>query len=231
MNCTLRILTIEGVVMIVSFFLRFLFWAAVILAALVVVFMVGVRIVRRFVHFPIPAFSARVIDNPLRRRIQPPAEVVEWIGIQKGMVVLEIGPGPGTFTVEAARKTEEGVVCAVDIQLSIIQRLCWSLRKKNITNVALYVASAYDLPFLDKIFDRIFMIAVVAEIPDRNKALHEMHRVLKEDGLLAVGEFLPDPDYPRRKTVIQWCTNAGFELVNSYGGILHYVLTFRKSEQ
>ena len=44
-----------------------------------------------------------------------------------------------------------------------------------------------------------------------------------------IGEFLPDPDYPRRKTAIRWCKHAGFELVSEYGGALHYVLTFRKS--
>ena len=31
-----------------------------------------VRIVRRFYKFPIPEFLANLIDNPLRRRLQPP---------------------------------------------------------------------------------------------------------------------------------------------------------------
>ncbi len=72
-------------------------------------------------------------------------------------------------------------------------------------------------------------MAVLAEIPDRNKALLEIKRVLKDNGLLAIGEFLPDPDYPFRKTVIHWCKDAGFELVSEYGGVLHYVLTFKKA--
>jgi len=73
------------------------------------------------------------------------------------------------------------------------------------------------------------MIAVLAEIPDRKRALLEMKRVLRDDGLLAIGEFLLDPDYPRRRTVIDWCKDAGFELVNRYGGVIHYLLTFNKS--
>lgn len=73
------------------------------------------------------------------------------------------------------------------------------------------------------------MITVLAEIPDRKKALLEIRRVLKDNGLLAIGEFIFDPDYPRRKTVIKWCRDAGFEPFREYGGILHYVLVFNKS--
>lgn len=70
---------------------------------------------------------------------------------------------------------------------------------------------------------------MLAEIPDKKKALLEIKRVLKDGGLLAVGEFLPDLDYPRRKTVVHWCEDAGFKLAGRYGGTLHYVLTFKSS--
>ena len=189
-----------------------------------------IRLIRRFIHFPIPAFFTRFIDNPIRRRIQPPAKVVDWIGIQDGMHVLEIGPGPGTFTIEAAKRVgEKGKVSAIDIQPSVASKLNHRLQRDNITNVMAKVASAYELPFPNNTFDLVFMIAVLAEIPDKKKALVEIKRVLKHSGLLAIGEFLPDPDYPRRKTVTHWCQDAGFELVSRYGGFLHYVLTFKKS--
>ncbi|MEM3063274.1 MAG: dimethylmenaquinone methyltransferase, partial [Nitrososphaerota archaeon] len=77
--------------------------------------------------------------------------------------------------------------------------------------------------------DRVFMITVLGEISDKKKALIEIKRVLKDDGLLAIGELLFDPDYPRRKTVIGWCKDAEFKLIGSYGNIFHYLLTFKKS--
>ena len=40
--------------------------------------------------------------------------------------------------------------------------------------------------------------------------------VLEDDGLQAIGEFLPDPDYPRRKTVAAWCQESGFILTEQY---------------
>lgn len=207
-----------------------LLWAGLILIVLFIFFFVIIRIVRRFVHIPIPALVARVIDNPVRRRIQPPSKVLDWIDIQDGMDVLEVGPGPGTFTTEAAARVGKGKILAADIQPAVISALRRRIKKENITNVVPLVASAYELPFPNSALDRVFMIAVLAEIPDREKALREVNRILKDDGLLAIGEFLPDPDYPRRSTVICWCHDSGLELVRTHGGMLHYVLTFEKSQ-
>jgi ubiquinone/menaquinone biosynthesis C-methylase UbiE len=214
---------------VISTVFTVLLWIFIILIGWFIFVEVVIRIIRRFIHFPIPAFIARFIDNPIRRRIQPPAKVIEWIGIREGMNVLEIGPGPGTFTIETSKRVgEEGKVFAVDIQPTVISKLNSKLQREKIQNVVTKVASAYELPFPDKNFDRVFMIAVLAEIPDKKKALVEIKRVLKDDGLLAIGEFLPDPDYPRRKTVIRWCEDAGFKLDRENVGVLHYVLTFNK---
>jgi ubiquinone/menaquinone biosynthesis C-methylase UbiE len=214
---------------VISLILTILLWIVAILIGWFIFVQTVGRLVRGFIHFPIPSVATRFIDNPIRRRVQPPVQVVRWIGIQDGMQVLEIGPGPGTFTIEAAKRVgEKGKVFAIDIQPAVISRLGNRLQREKMVNVMTKVASAYELPFSDDAFDRVFMVAVLAEIPDKKKALLEIRRVLKYDGLLAIGEFLPDPDYPRRKTVVRWCKDAGFELAGEYGSVLHYVLTFRK---
>jgi len=188
------------------------------------------RLVRRYWHFPVPPIAARFLNSPLRRAIQPPEQVVGWMDIRPGLQVLELGPGPGTFTFEAAKLAgPDGHVYAVDIQPPMIARLEAELRRRGVSNVSPKVASAYELPMPDKSIDRAFLITVLCEIPDRQRALAEIKRVLKPDGLLAVGEFLFDPDYPRRRTVIAWCRQAGFELVSSHGSWLHYLLVFRQA--
>ncbi len=74
------------------------------------------------------------------------------------------------------------------------------------------------------------MVAVLGEIPDKQRALSEFKRVLKIEGLLAIGEFLPDPDYPLRKTVAAWCQESGFILTEEYGNLLHYLLLFKRQK-
>lgn len=189
-----------------------------------------IRIVRRFYQFPIPAFIVPYIDNPFRRRIQPPEKIIEWMDVKPGMILLEIGPGPGTFTFAAARKVgEAGRVFAIDIQDPIITLLNYKIEERDVSNIYAEQASAYELPYQDKYFDRVYMVTVLGEIPDKQRALAEFRRVLKDEGRLAVGEIILDPDYPGRSTVTAWCREAGFELSEAYGNIMHYLLLFSKA--
>ena len=204
-------------------------WAFLALLAYILFVEVVLRIVRRYYHFPIPGYAARLIDNPIRRRIQPPEKIVEWMGVKPGMRLLEIGPGQGTFTFAAARAVgETGRVHAIDIQESIISGLNNKIGRQGVGNITAEQASAYELPYPDGYFERVYMVAVLGEIPDKQCALGEFRRVLKGDGYLAIGEFLPDPDYPRKSTVARWCGEAEFEVVDDFGNIMHYLLLFRK---
>ena len=203
-------------------------WVLLLLLCAFIFVEVVLRVVRRHIHFPAPAFMVFFINNPLRRRMQPPAKVVEWAGIREDMQVLELGPGGGTFTFEAARTVgPKGHIYAVDIEPMITRRLERKVTERGIKNITVKTASAYELPLPDNSLDAAFMVAVLAEVPDRQRALKEFRRVLKPDGILGIGELLFDPDYPRKRTVIGWCTEAGFELNSSHDVVLHYMLTFR----
>lgn len=49
-----------------------------------------IRLIRHYYKFPIPGFMVDMIDNPLRRKIQPPCEMPVQFGIEPGMIVLEV---------------------------------------------------------------------------------------------------------------------------------------------
>jgi len=215
---------------IVSLILRILGWLLLAVLGWLLFVETVVRLVRRYWHSPVPPIVAYFLNSPLRRKMQPPEKVVGWMDIRPGLQVLELGPGPGTFTFEAAKLAgPEGQVYAVDIQPQMIAKLEAEIKRRGVSNVSPKVASAYELPLPDQSVDRAFMITVLCEIPDRQRALGEIKRVLQPDGLLAVGEALFDPDYPRRRTVIAWCRQAGFELVGNHGSWLHYLLVFRQA--
>lgn len=211
--------------------LNVIMWILLFLAAFFIFVMTVVRLIRHFYQFPIPSIFAPLIDNPVRRKIQSPADIAQWMGVKEGMSILEIGPGSGTFTFEIAEHVgDDGRVHAIDIQESIVTALGEKAEKLEVDNVSVRQASAYELPYPDRYFDRVFMVTVLGEIPDKRKALLEIKRVLRDEGLLAIGEFLPDPDYPRKSTVTGWCEDSGFELNEQFGNWLHYLLTFEKSQ-
>jgi ubiquinone/menaquinone biosynthesis C-methylase UbiE len=74
------------------------------------------------------------------------------------------------------------------------------------------------------------MITVLPEIPDRGLALREVKRVLKPDGVLAVTELFPDPDYPRRSTTVKLGQREGFALEASLGNFWNYTVRFKKPQ-
>jgi ubiquinone/menaquinone biosynthesis C-methylase UbiE len=176
---------------------------------------------------PCPYALAWLVDNPVRRRYM--GVVLNHIGIRPGERVLELGPGPGAFTVRAARRTEPGgSLVAVDIQPKMIAALEQRVQEADLTNVETHVASAYELPLEDESVDRAFLVTVLPEIPDRGRALAELQRVLKPGGVLSVTEEFLDPDYPLARTTVRWAEEAGFELAERHGNWWRYTLNFRK---
>ena len=206
--------------------------ALIVILGLLLLHQVVVRIVRKLVHFPAPAFIGRVLDSNFRRKLQPPAKIIHRSGIEKGMRVLDLGCGSGAFTTFVARAVgEEGKVYALDIQLEMLKQLQSKLSKpenEDIKNIELVNSSAYELPFDDCSLDVVYMVTVLQEIPARSKALQRIERVLKPRGILAVTEFLPDPDYPWKSTTVKIGKEAGFVLDEASGSVWNYTVRFRK---
>ena len=119
----------------------------------------------------------------------------------------------------------------MDVKSEVIAILKRRIERAGVKNITTEVASAYEIPLPSTSIDRAFMVQVLPEIPDKEKALCEIRRVLKKDGLLTLGECLIDPDYHCRKTEISWCRDAGFELMGSYGSPFFYVLIFKLAEK
>ena len=189
-----------------------------------------VRIVRHFHKFPMPEFMACFIDNPLRRRLQPPYETAVRHGLEPGMTVLEVGPGNGTYTMGAARRIgEQGKLVTVDIEPKMVDRVRQRAEVEGVENIEARVADVYDLPFDDGAFDVIYMIAVIGEIPRPVRAMQEFHRVLSPSGTLVFSELLQDPDYPLASSVIRMAALAGFRLKRKVGSFFYYTLQFEKN--
>jgi ubiquinone/menaquinone biosynthesis C-methylase UbiE len=191
-----------------------------------------VRIVRHFIKFPMPEFLANLIDNPLRRKIQPPDQMPIRHSILPGMTVLEVGPGNGRYTIETARRVgAAGKVVAIDIEPRMIERLTSRAQAEGITNLEARIANVHALPFEDETFDAIYLITVIGELPGQEQALSEFYRVLKPSGTLAFSELLPDPDYPLAGTLLRIAQEANFRLRKRAGGFFSYTLVFEKPRE
>jgi ubiquinone/menaquinone biosynthesis C-methylase UbiE len=207
---------------------------SLIIIGIIIAWLILTRLIRRIYQFPAPAFIGYFLDSNYRRRIQPPTQIIERSGIKKGDRVLEIGCGSGAYTTFVAREVgKEGIVEALDIQPAMLAQLKKKLAKPencDIQNIRLHESSAYQLPFEEGSIDLVYMITVLPEIPDQAKVLAEVRRVLKVNGILAVTEFFPDPDYPLRSTTSKMGEKAGFDVEGVFGNLWTYTVRFRKHD-
>lgn len=193
-----------------------------------IIYQILIRLIRKVFHFPAPAFIGRFLDSNIRRAMQPQAALIRRSGIQPGMRVLEIGCGSGAYTLEMARAVgATGKVVALDIQPGMLEQLKNKLTRSentDIRNVEPLLASAYQLPFQNGSFDAAFMITVLQEIPDKWRALAEVRRTLRPGGIVAVTEWLFDPDYPLKQTTLRLLKEAGFGNIDSSGNLWTYTV-------
>ena len=200
--------------------------------ALFIASQIIVRILSKRLRFPAPSWFGVVLDSRLRSLVQSPDRVVGRSDIQGGMRVLEIGCGSGAITVPAARAVgESGSVWALDLQRGMLRQLRRKLqrtRNSDISNVSAIRALATALPFQPLSFDLVLMVTVLQEIGERDTALADVYRVLRPGGVLAVTEFLPDPDYPLKSTTVGLCSRAGFVLDAMQGSFWNYTARFTR---
>jgi ubiquinone/menaquinone biosynthesis C-methylase UbiE len=168
--------------------------------------------------------------GPYRSRVQPPSLIIEALDIRPGMEIVELGCGSGFYTVAVAKAIQPaGLVFAVDIQQGMLDKLKARMEKEGVDNIIPVLADAEgQIPLDDGIADAVFSVTVLPEIPDPPKALLEVKRLLKDDGIFVNAEFLLDPDFPLRRTVVKWARQAGFKLKRQVGNMFRHVLVFGK---
>jgi len=178
---------------------------------------------------PTPPWARWLLHTRWRRYYRAPRRTLELLGIQPGMQVLELGPGSGLFTLEAARLIgDQGRLVCVDLQMAMLRPLKQDIRVAGVTNVFLQAATAERLPLGDSRFDLVLAIAVLPMVRHKHQALQELRRVLKPGGLLVVSEEIVEPEYVPAVVTRRWCRRAGFTLESPIRTRWWYMLLFRR---
>lgn len=200
-------------------------WFGSMVAGLLSLWLIGqiiLRIRRRSHPRPIPTRLAGIMRSPFRRRwFGQPEKIVEHAGVAPGMHVLEIGPGPGNFTLPLARRVAsqgmQGSITCVEIQPQMINLLRQSLAKEQINNVEILQGDAQTLSLPPESFDLVFLATVIGEIPDVQVVFDHCRQVLKPGGVLAVIEQVCDPDFHMPGSVRKLAHKAGLQDCGSTG--------------
>lgn len=110
--------------------------------------------------------------------------IVEWFGLAQGDSVLDVGTGTGIllpFVREAIGP--KGRLAAIDFSFKMLEQA--KIRQPS-GDELLINASVESIPFPSDRFDRVTCFSAFPHFPNKVKALYEMVRVLKSEGILFI---------------------------------------------
>jgi ubiquinone/menaquinone biosynthesis C-methylase UbiE len=126
-------------------------------------------------------------DNPLLPFFKDPYKLLKAAGLKSGQKVLEVGCGPGFFTIPAAHIVgEEGLVYAVDVNPYAIARVRAKIAREGIKNVVPMLRNVSDTGLPENSIDLAFLIGLGHIVGGQKKLLAEIHHILRPGGVLSL---------------------------------------------
>ena len=132
-------------------------------------------------------------DDPERDAWQMPEHVVELMGIEKGMVVADIGAGTGYFLPYLSRAVgESGRVHALDVEPNLVVYMKKRAKKAGLANVEVKKIP-YDSPGLEpNSVDRLLVVNTWHHIGERAEYVKKVATALRPSGSICVVDFTKD---------------------------------------
>jgi ubiquinone/menaquinone biosynthesis C-methylase UbiE len=180
----------------------------------------------------------KVLDSFSQRNVDNSAAYLTD-AIQPHMKILDVGCGPGSITLDLARRVLKGHVTGLDTEAAsaTLDRARAQAKVEGISNVDFVTGDALALPFPDGIFDIAHAHQILVHVTDPVRVIREMRRVTKPGGFVACREIdapsqviqpqIPDADAWIRlfwRTaeengnnsraglhLLEWAREAGFE--------------------
>ncbi len=106
--------------------------------------------------------------------------IIRLLGKEKYGTLLEAGTGSGIFLPELSKHCEKLYACDIHENFDNISALC---EKSGIKDYHLSTQSIDHTNFPDKFFDIVVAVSVLEFVPDIEKSVNEIKRILKNDGI------------------------------------------------
>ncbi len=183
-----------------------------------------------------PAQWAFTLLFPLRGLIFSARELIRRLDLRETMDVLEVGPGPGYFSIPLARALSRGRLVLADIQQEMLdrarRRIGRAAQKQphgSFAAVDYHRCDGAAFPFADASFDRIVLVAVIGEVDRQAHYLREFHRLLRQGGVLSLTELAGDPDHLSIDALLALGAAGGFVPDGQFGGKWSHTVNLRKA--
>jgi len=159
-----------------------------------------------------PVELANSLDSKIRRWLQNPQKILSPY-VKEGMKVLDVGCGPGFFSVELAKMVgAHGKVYAVDLQEGMLQKVHDKIRGTSLEKIIQLIKCEKDKIVIPEKVDFVLAFYMVHEVPDKDKFFATLKNILNEKGkFLIVEPKLFHVSKNEFASTISKAANAGFK--------------------
>ncbi|HUH78600.1 MAG TPA: class I SAM-dependent methyltransferase [Methanoregula sp.] len=159
--------------------------------------------------------SALMLDNAVRRLFQNPGKILGGL-VREGMTAIDIGCGPGMFTLAMARLAgPTGKVIAVDLQQEMLDRLRTKSDRFGLTPRIAFHRNTPDSLGIDTKADFILSFYMVHEVPDQVRFFREVRGLLKPGGKYLIVEPKFHVSWPAFAETVERARRSGLALIES----------------
>lgn len=163
--------------------------------------------------FICPVEYAGSLDNSIRKLVHKPHRILE-AHVSKGMTVLDLGCGPGFFTIEMAKLVgETGRVIAADIQQGMLNKVAGKIRGTDLEQRIGLHKCQDDMIGISKKVDFILAFWMVHEVSDQERLFEELNSVMNPGGRIWIIEPKIHVTEKSFKKMISRLESAGLEII------------------
>jgi ubiquinone/menaquinone biosynthesis C-methylase UbiE len=162
-----------------------------------------------------PSELAGGLDNSFRRLLHNPQKILRPF-IKEEMTILDVGCGPGFFSVEMAKMLNgTGKLIAADVQEGMLDKIRKKIKGTDLEQRIELHKSDYDNIGVAEKVDFVLAFWMVHEVRNQKKFFEELMSILKPNGLIFIIE--PKIHVPQKAftAMVNMLKESGFTIIES----------------
>lgn len=160
-----------------------------------------------------PVERAGGLDNVFRRWLQNPKKILHPY-VKEGMIVLDVGCGPGFFSIDMAKMVgESGRVIAADLQEEMLKKLGNKIQGSALEKrIILHCCKEEEIGISDTV-DFVLAFYMFHEVPSQEDFIRQLASLLRPNGKLFIAEPPFHVSNSAFKKLLDMAKNVGLEVV------------------
>jgi ubiquinone/menaquinone biosynthesis C-methylase UbiE len=162
-----------------------------------------------------PAWGAAGLDNSIRKLMHNPQKILKPF-IKEGMTVLDVGCGPGFFSVDIAKMLNgTGKVISADVQEEMLDKIRKKIEGTILEPRIVLHKSEYERIGVEEKVDFVLAFWMIHEVRNQKKFFEELTSILKPNGMILVIEPKLHVTKKKFRTMVKMLSESGFTIVES----------------